>query len=165
MGIMEYIEFVGIYFGDSLVVLFIYSFLVEVVNKMVEYVEKLVKVFNICGLINIQFVIKDDNVYVIEVNLWALRIILFIVKVYQVFYFKIVIKVMMGMYKLKDFDIKLCLGGFVIKVLVFFFNKFLNVDKNFGLEMKFIGEGICFIKDFLDFFFWEFDKQWYMYLI
>lgn len=60
MGIMEYIEFVGVYFGDFVVVLFIYSFLVEVVNKMVEIMEKLVKVFNILGLINIQFVIKDD---------------------------------------------------------------------------------------------------------
>ncbi|NRA49335.1 MAG: ATP-grasp domain-containing protein, partial [Phaeodactylibacter sp.] len=164
MGIMEHIEPAGIHSGDSSAVLPTYSLSVEAVNKMVEYAEKLAKALNIRGLINIQFAIKDDNVYVIEANPRASRTTPFIAKAYQVPYLKIATKVMLGTHKLKDFDIKPRPGGFAIKVPVFSFNKFPNVDKNLGPEMKSTGEGIRFIKDLSDPFFRDLDKQRYMYL-
>ncbi len=164
MGIMEHIEPAGIHSGDSSAVLPTYSLSVEAVNKMVEYAEKLAKALDIRGLINIQFAIKDDQVYVIEANPRASRTTPFIAKAYQVPYLKIATKVMLGTHKLKDFDIKPRPGGFAIKVPVFSFNKFPNVDKNLGPEMKSTGEGIRFIRDLSDPFFRELDKQRYMYL-
>ena len=164
MGIMEHIEPAGIHSGDSSAVLPTYSLSVKAVNKMVEHAEKLAKALNIRGLINIQFAIKDDHVYVIEANPRASRTTPFIAKAYQVPYLKIATQVMMGTHKLKDFDIKPRPGGFAIKVPVFSFNKFPNVDKNLGPEMKSTGEGIRFIKDLSDPFFRELDKQRYMYL-
>lgn len=164
MGIMEHIEPAGIHSGDSSAVLPTYSLSVKSVNKMVEYAEKLAKALDIRGLINIQFAIKDDQVYVIEANPRASRTTPFIAKAYQVPYLKIATKVMLGTHKLKDFDIKARPGGFAIKVPVFSFNKFPNVDKNLGPEMKSTGEGIRFIRDLSDPFFRELDKQRYMYL-
>jgi carbamoyl-phosphate synthase large subunit len=164
MGIMEHIEPAGVHSGDSSAVLPTYSLSVEAVNKMVEYAEKLAKALDIRGLINIQFAIKDDKVYVIEANPRASRTTPFIAKAYQVPYLNIATKVMLGTHKLKDFDIKPRPGGFAIKVPVFSFNKFPNVDKNLGPEMRSTGEGIRFIKDLSDPFFRELDRQRYMYL-
>ncbi|NBC06021.1 MAG: carbamoyl-phosphate synthase large subunit [Bacteroidetes bacterium] len=164
MGIMEHIEPAGVHSGDSSAVLPTYSLSVAAVNKMVEYAEKLAKALDIRGLINIQFAIKDDKVYVIEANPRASRTTPFIAKAYQVPYLNIATKVMMGTHKLKDFDIKPRPGGFAIKVPVFSFNKFPNVDKNLGPEMRSTGEGIRFIKDLSDPFFRELDRQRYMYL-
>ncbi|TXB63096.1 carbamoyl-phosphate synthase large subunit [Phaeodactylibacter luteus] len=164
MGIMEHIEPAGIHSGDSSAVLPTYSLSVEAINKMVEYAEKLAKALDIRGLINIQFAIKDDQVYVIEANPRASRTTPFIAKAYQVPYLKIATKIMLGTHKLKDFDIKPRPSGYAIKVPVFSFNKFPNVDKNLGPEMKSTGEAIRFIKDLSDPFFRELDKQRYMYL-
>jgi carbamoyl-phosphate synthase large subunit len=164
MGIMEHIEPAGIHSGDSSAVLPTYSLSVEAVNTMVEYAKKLAKALKIKGLINIQFAIKDDQVYVIEANPRASRTTPFIAKAYQVPYLKIATQVMMGTHKLKDFDIKARPGGFAIKVPVFSFNKFPDVDKNLGPEMKSTGEAIRFIRDLSDPFFRKLDKQRYMYL-
>jgi carbamoyl-phosphate synthase large subunit len=164
MGIMEHIEPAGIHSGDSSAVLPTYSLSVEAVNKMVEYTKKLAKALNIRGLINIQFAIKDDKVYVIEANPRASRTTPFIAKAYHVPYLQIATKVMLGTHKLKDFNIQPRPGGFAIKVPVFSFNKFPNVDKNLGPEMKSTGEEIRFIKDLSDPFFRELDRQRYMYL-
>jgi carbamoyl-phosphate synthase large subunit len=164
MGIMEHIEPAGIHSGDSSAVLPTYSLSVNAVNTMVEYTHKLAKALNIRGLINIQFAIKDDKVYVIEANPRASRTTPFIAKAYQVPYLKIATKVMLGTHKLKDFDIKPEPRGYAIKVPVFSFNKFPNVDKNLGPEMKSTGEAIRFIKDLSDPFFRELDSQRYMYL-
>lgn len=164
MGIMEHIEPAGIHSGDSSAVLPTYSLSVESVHTMVEYTEKLAKALNIRGLINIQFAIKDEKVYVIEANPRASRTTPFIAKAYKVPYLKIATKVMLGTHKLKDFDIKPQPSGFAIKVPVFSFNKFPNVDKNLGPEMKSTGEAIHFIKDLTDPFFRELDSKRYMYL-
>jgi carbamoyl-phosphate synthase large subunit len=164
MGIMEHIEPAGVHSGDSSAVLPTYSLSVEAVNKMVEYAEQLARALNIRGLINIQFAIKDDHVYVIEANPRASRTTPFIAKAYQVPYLNIATKVMMGTHKLKDFDIKPRPGGFAIKVPIFSFDKFPNVDKNLGPEMRSTGESIRFIKDLSDPFFRELDRQRYMYL-
>ncbi|RMG84967.1 MAG: carbamoyl-phosphate synthase large subunit [Bacteroidetes bacterium] len=164
MGIMEHIEPAGIHSGDSSAVLPTYSLSVEAVNTMVEYTEKLAKALNIRGLINIQFAIKDDHVYVIEANPRASRTTPFIAKAYQVPYLKIATKIMLGTHKLSDFNIKPQPRGYAIKVPVFSFGKFPNVDKNLGPEMKSTGEAIQFIKDLTDPFFRELDRNRSMYL-
>ncbi|WP_020538430.1 carbamoyl-phosphate synthase large subunit [Lewinella cohaerens] len=164
MGIMEHIEPAGVHSGDSAAVLPTYSLSVEVVNKMVEITEQLAKALNTRGLINIQFAIKDEKVYVIEANPRASRTTPFIAKAYQVPYLKIATEVMMGVKKLKDYHIHARPSGFAIKVPVFSFDKFPNVDKQLGPEMKSTGEAIHFIKDLTDPFFRELDRQRYMYL-
>ncbi|MBL7792396.1 MAG: carbamoyl-phosphate synthase large subunit, partial [Saprospiraceae bacterium] len=164
MGIMEHIEPAGIHSGDSSAVLPTYSLSVAAVATMVEYTEKLAKALNIKGLINVQFAIKGDQVYVIEANPRASRTTPFIAKAYKVPYLQIATKIMLGTHKLKDFDIKPQPSGFAIKVPVFSFEKFPNVDKNLGPEMKSTGESIRFIKDLSDPFFRELDRNRNMYL-
>jgi len=164
MGIMEHIEPAGVHSGDSSAVLPTYSLSVEAVTAMVEYTEKLAFALNIKGLINVQFAIKDNKVYVIEANPRASRTTPFIAKAYQVPYLQIATKVMLGTHKLKDFDIKPQPRGFAIKVPVFSFDKFPNVDKNLGPEMKSMGEEIRFIKDLSDPFFRMLNNQRNMYL-
>ena len=164
MGIMEHIEPAGVHSGDSAAVLPTYSLSVDVVNKMVDYTKQLAKALKIKGLINIQFAIKDDEVFVIEANPRASRTTPFIAKAYQVPYLQIATKIMLGTHKLKDFNIQASPTGFAIKVPVFSFDKFPNVDKQLGPEMKSTGEAIRFIKDLSDPFFRELDRQRYMYL-
>jgi carbamoyl-phosphate synthase large subunit len=164
MGIMEHIEPAGVHSGDSAAVLPTYSLSVEAIAKMVEYTEKLAKALKIKGLINIQFAIKDDKVFVIEANPRASRTTPFIAKAYKVPYLKIATKIMLGTHKLSDFNINPQPSGYAIKVPVFSFDKFPNVDKNLGPEMKSTGEAIRFIKDLSDPFFRELDSKRNMYL-
>ena len=164
MGIMEHIEPAGIHSGDSSAVLPTYSLSVDAVQTMVEYTEKLAKSLEIKGLINVQFAIKGDKVFVIEANPRASRTTPFIAKAYKVPYLNIATKVMLGTHKLSDFNIKPQPSGFAIKVPVFSFDKFPNVDKNLGPEMKSTGESIRFIRDLSDPFFRKLDNQRYMYL-
>ncbi|WP_236974698.1 carbamoyl-phosphate synthase large subunit [Membranihabitans maritimus] len=164
MGIMEHIEPAGIHSGDSSAVLPTYSLPEAVVQKMVEYTEKLAKALNTKGLINIQFAIHNDVVYVIEANPRASRTTPFIAKAYGVPYIQIATHIMMGDKKLKDFKIEKNLEGYAIKIPVFSFNKFPNVDKSLGPEMKSTGEKIYFIKDLQDPYFRELDKRRSMYL-
>ncbi len=164
MGIMEHIEPAGIHSGDSSAMLPTYSLSDAVIEQMKEHTKKLAFALKIKGLINIQFAIKGEKVYVIEANPRASRTTPFIAKAYKVPYLKIATQVMMGTHKLKDFDIKKDLEGYAIKVPVFSFNKFPNVDKNLGPEMKSTGEYIRFIKDLNDPFFRELDRNRSMYL-
>jgi carbamoyl-phosphate synthase large subunit len=164
MGIMEHIEPAGIHSGDSSAVLPHYSLGPIVIQSMVEYAEKIARALNIKGLINIQFAIKDDQVYVIEANPRASRTTPFIAKAYQVPYLNIATKVMLGTHKLKDFDITHKLEGYAIKIPVFSFDKFQNVDKRLGPEMKSTGEAIHFIKDLKDPYFRELERNRSMYL-
>ncbi|MDP4821193.1 MAG: carbamoyl-phosphate synthase large subunit [Saprospiraceae bacterium] len=164
MGIMEHIEPAGVHSGDSAAVLPTYSLSVEAVNTMVEYTKILAKALDIRGLINVQFAIKGDKVYVIEANPRASRTTPFIAKAYNVPYLKIATKIMLGTHKLSDFDIKPQPSGYAIKVPVFSFDKFPGVDKNLGPEMKSTGEAIRFIRDLSDPFFRELDRQRNMYL-
>ena len=164
MGIMEHIEPAGIHSGDSSAVLPAYSLSDKVIETMVHHAKKLCYALKIRGLINIQFAIKDESVYVIEANPRASRTTPFIAKAYNVPYLNIATKVMLGTHTLKDFDIEQNLQGYAIKVPVFSFNKFPNVDKNLGPEMKSTGEMIRFIKDLNDPFFREMELQRFMYL-
>ncbi len=164
MGIMEHIEPAGIHSGDSSAVLPTYSLSDVAVEKMKVIAKKLALALNTIGLMNIQFAIKGDEVYVIEANPRASRTTPFIAKAYQVPYLNIATKVMIGANKLKDFEIIKKLDGFAIKVPVFSFSKFPNVDKNLGPEMKSTGEAIRFIDDLRDPYFRELDKKRSLYL-
>ena len=164
MGIMEHIEPAGIHSGDSSAMLPTYSLSDNVLAKMKEYTAKLAEALEIRGLINIQFAIKDEDVYVIEANPRASRTTPFIAKAYGVPFLNIATHVMIGNKKIKDFTIDKKLEGYAIKVPVFSFNKFPNVDKQLGPEMKSTGEAIRFIKDLNDPFFRELDRNRNMYL-
>ncbi|MDX2136415.1 MAG: carbamoyl-phosphate synthase large subunit [Saprospiraceae bacterium] len=164
MGIMEHIEPAGIHSGDSNAMLPTYSLSEKAVGMMVEYAERIARALNIRGLINIQFAIKDDQVFVIEANPRASRTTPFIAKAYGVPYLNIATKVMLGTHKLKDFDIQKKLEGYAIKIPVFSFNKFPGVDKHLGPEMKSTGEAIYFIKDLKDPYFRELERNRSMFL-
>ena len=164
MGIMEHIEPAGIHSGDSSAMLPTYTLSDDVLEKMKDYTLKLAEALEIRGLINIQFAIKDDQVYVIEANPRASRTTPFIAKAYQIPFLKIATHVMMGTKKIKDFDYEKKLEGYAIKVPVFSFEKFPNVDKNLGPEMKSTGEAIRFIKDLNDPFFRKLDSERSMFL-
>lgn len=164
MGIMEHIEPAGIHSGDSSAVLPTYSLSQNVVDQMAIYAERLAMALKIKGLINIQFAIKGETVYVIEANPRASRTTPFIAKAYKVPYLNIATMVMLGHKKLKDFTIAKNLKGYAIKVPVFSFNKFPHVDKSLGPEMKSTGEAIQFIDDLTDPFFRELDRNRYVYL-
>ncbi len=169
MGIIEHIEPAGIHSGDSSAVLPPHSLSQETMDTMVEYTRKLAFALGIRGLINIQFAIKadadgKDQVYVIEANPRASRTTPFISKAYQVPFINYATKVMMGTHMVKDFKYETKLEGYAIKVPVFSFDKFPNVDKNLGPEMKSTGEAIRFIDDLNDPYFRELDKRRSMYL-
>jgi carbamoyl-phosphate synthase large subunit len=164
MGIMEHIEPAGIHSGDSSAVLPPYSLGPIVIQHMCEYAERIARALNIRGLINIQFAIKNDEVYVIEANPRASRTTPFIAKAYGVPYLNIATKVMLGTHKLKDFEIDNKMDGYAIKIPVFSFEKFPGVDKRLGPEMKSTGEAIYFIKDLKDPYFRELDRNRSMYL-
>ncbi len=164
MGLMEHIEPAGIHSGDSNAVLPQFNLTPLVVEAMEEYAEKIARTLNIQGLINIQFAIKDGNVYVIEANPRASRTTPFIAKAYNIPYLNIATKVMLGVAKLKDFTFEKNLKGFAIKEPVFSFNKFPGVNKELGPEMKSTGEAIRFIKDLRDPYFRQLYKERSMHL-
>ena len=170
MGIMEHIEPAGIHSGDGSAVLPTYSLSEQAVETMIEYTSRLAKALNIVGLINIQFAIHTsktdgkETVYVIEANPRASRTTPFIAKAYGVPYLNVATKLMIGHKKITDFTMENKLDGYAIKVPVFSFDKFPNVDKTLGPEMKSTGEAIQFIEDLTDPFFREMDKRRSMYL-
>ncbi|MBB1644550.1 carbamoyl-phosphate synthase large subunit [Sphingobacterium sp. UME9] len=164
MGIMEHVEPAGIHSGDSHSVLPVFNLGPLEVEEMKEITKKIALRLNITGLINIQFAIKDGRVYVIEANPRASRTTPFIAKAYGVPYLNIATKIMLGSKTLKDFDIKKNLAGFAIKEPVFSFQKFPNVNKELGPEMKSTGEAIRFIKDLKDPWFRQLYKERNMHL-
>ena len=164
MGVMEHIEPAGIHSGDSNAVLPAFNLTPLIVHTMEEYAEKIARELKILGLINIQFAIKNDKVFVIEANPRASRTTPFIAKAYQIPYLNVATKVMMGTHKLKDFTFEKKLSGFAIKEPVFSFNKFPGVSKELGPEMKSTGEAIRFIKDLRDPYFRQLYKDRSMYL-
>ena len=164
MGVMEHIEPAGIHSGDSNAVLPQFNLSPLIVQTMEEYAEKIARTLQIKGLINIQFAIKDGNVFVIEANPRASRTTPFIAKAYQIPYLNIATRIMMGVNKLKDFTFEKKLTGFAIKEPVFSFNKFPGVNKELGPEMKSTGEAIRFIKDLRDPYFRQLYKERSMHL-
>src|SRR5690606_30928774 len=149
MGVMEHIEPAGIHSGDSHAVLPAFNLGQLEVDEMIDYTKRIALRLNVKGLINIQYAIKEGKVYVIEANPRASRTTPFIDKAYGVPYLNIATKVMLGA-SLKDFKISKHLEGFAVKEPIFSFNKFPNVNKELGPEMKSTGEAIRFIKTLRD---------------
>jgi len=164
VGMMEHIEPAGIHSGDSFAVLPTFSLSEKVTKAMEEYSVKIAKALDVRGLLNIQFAIKDEKVYVIEANPRASRTVPFIAKAYDVPYINIAAKIMLGVAKLKDFTIERKLKGYAIKEPVFSYEKFPEVTKELGPEMKSTGEAIRFIKDLEDPYFRKLYKDKSMYL-
>ncbi|WP_038032814.1 carbamoyl-phosphate synthase large subunit [Thermonema rossianum] len=150
IGIMEHIEPAGIHSGDSNAVLPAFSLGPLVIEQIELYTKKIALALNTVGLINIQFAIKDNKVYVIEANPRASRTVPFICKAYQEPYVNYATKIMLGVNKLKDFTFNPKRKGYAIKMPVFSFDKFPNVNKELGPEMKSTGEAIYFIENLQD---------------
>jgi len=164
IGIMEHIEPCGVHSGDSNATLPPFNLGEFVMNQIKEHTKKIAVALKTKGLINIQFAVKDDTVYIIEANPRASRTVPFIAKAYGEPYVNYATKVMLGANKVTDFDFKPELEGFAIKQPVFSFNKFPNVDKKLGPEMKSTGESILFIDDLKDDAFYELYSRRKMYL-
>ncbi|TXI85482.1 MAG: carbamoyl-phosphate synthase large subunit, partial [Crocinitomicaceae bacterium] len=153
IGIMQHIEPAGIHSGDSYAVLPPYNLGDFVLLQIEEITKKVALALKTVGLINIQFAIKDDKVYVIEANPRASRTVPFIAKAYDEPYVNYATKVMLGHAKVKDFNFQPRKEGYAIKIPVFSYEKFPDVKKELGPEMKSTGEGIRFIKTLKDPFF------------
>ena len=164
IGIMQHIEPAGIHSGDSYAVLPPYNLGDFIIQQIEEYTHTIAKALKTVGLINIQFAIKDDVVYIIEANPRASRTVPFIAKAFNEPYVNYAAKVMMGKKKVKDFDFNPEKNGYAIKIPVFSFGKFPNVNKELGPEMKSTGEAIKFIKDLKDPFFRKIYSERNLYL-
>ncbi|NQW37442.1 MAG: carbamoyl-phosphate synthase large subunit [Flavobacteriales bacterium] len=164
IGIMEHIEPCGVHSGDSNATLPPFNLGPFVLQQLKDHTVKIAKALKTIGLINIQFAIKEDVVYIIEANPRASRTVPFISKAYNEPYVNYATKVMLGTHKVKDFDFNPKLDGFAIKQPVFSFDKFPNVNKNLGPEMKSTGESILFIDSLKDDQFYELYSRRKMYL-
>ncbi|MRH99950.1 carbamoyl-phosphate synthase large subunit [Kriegella sp. EG-1] len=164
IGIMEHIEPCGVHSGDSNATLPPFNLGEFVMQQIKDHTKKIALALNTVGLINIQFAIKDDTVYIIEANPRASRTVPFIAKAYKEPYVNYATKVMLGEKKVKDFNFDPKLEGYAIKQPVFSFNKFPNVNKNLGPEMKSTGESILFIDSLKDDAFYNLYARRKMYL-
>jgi len=164
IGIMEHIEPCGVHSGDSNATLPPFNLGEFVMQQIKDHTVKIALALKTVGLINIQFAVKDDIVYIIEANPRASRTVPFISKAYGEPYVNYATKVMLGEAKVKDFTFNPQLKGYAIKQPVFSFNKFPNVDKKLGPEMKSTGESILFIDDLKDDQFYELYSRRKMYL-
>ncbi|MEO5789086.1 carbamoyl-phosphate synthase large subunit [Gelidibacter sp.] len=164
IGIMEHIEPCGVHSGDSNATLPPFNLGEFVLQQIKDHTKKIALALNTVGLINIQFAIKDDIVYIIEANPRASRTVPFIAKAYGEPYVNYATKVMLGENKVTDFDFNPKLEGFAIKQPVFSFNKFPTVNKQLGPEMKSTGESILFIDNLKDDQFYNLYARRKMYL-
>ena len=164
IGIMEHIEPCGVHSGDSNATLPPFNLGKLVMQQIIDHTNKIALALNTVGLINIQFAIKDEVVYIIEANPRASRTVPFISKAYKQPYVNYATKVMLGKLKVSDIKYNPVLKGFAIKQPVFSFNKFPNVNKSLGPEMKSTGESILFINDLKDDQFYELYSRRKMYL-
>lgn len=164
IGIMEHIEPCGIHSGDSNATLPVFNLGGYVLQQIKDHTHKIAKALNTVGLINIQFAVKDDKVFIIEANPRASRTVPFIAKAYKEPYVNYATKVMLGKNKVTDFDFNPQLEGYAIKQPVFSFNKFPNVNKQLGPEMKSTGESILFVDSLKDDEFYNLYARRKMYL-
>lgn len=164
IGIMQHIEPAGIHSGDSYAVLPPYNLGDFVIQQIKDITNKVAVALKTVGLINIQFAIKNDKVYVIEANPRASRTVPFIAKAYDEPYVNYATKIMLGVNKVTDFTYNPKLEGYAVKIPVFSFEKFPNVNKELGPEMKSTGEAIRFIKNLKDPFFVKVYSERNLYL-
>ena len=164
IGIMEHIEPCGVHSGDSNATLPPFNLGEFVMQQIKDHTKKIALELKTVGLINIQFAIKDDKVYIIEANPRASRTVPFIAKAYGEPYVNYATKVMLGEKKVTDFNFNPQLEGYAIKQPVFSFNKFPKVNKKLGPEMKSTGESILFIDSLKDDEFYNLYSRRKMYL-
>ena len=164
IGIMEHIEPCGIHSGDSNATLPVFNLGEFVIQQIKDHTVKIAKELKTVGLINIQFAIKNDKVFIIEANPRASRTVPFIAKAYKEPYVNYATKVMLGEKKVKDFNFNPQLEGYAIKQPVFSFDKFHNANKQLGPEMKSTGESILFIDSLKDDQFYDLYARRKMYL-
>jgi carbamoyl-phosphate synthase large subunit len=164
IGIMEHIEPAGIHSGDSNAVLPPFNLGDLIIKQIRDHTRTIALALKTVGLINIQFAIKNDIVYVIEANPRASRTVPFICKAYREPYVNYATKIMLGTKKIKDFTFSPHREGYAIKIPVFSFNKFPGVNKELGPEMKSTGEAIYFINDLDDDKFLELYAERNLYL-
>ena len=164
IGIMEHIEPCGIHSGDSNATLPVFNLGEFVMQQIKDHTHKIALALKTKGLINIQYAVKNDKVYVIEANPRASRTVPFIAKAYNEPYVNYATKVMLGHNKVTDFSFTPKLEGYAIKQPVFSFNKFPNVNKQLGPEMKSTGESIMFIDNLKEDEFYELYARRKMYL-
>ena len=152
-GIMQHIEPAGVHSGDSTAVLPPYSLSENVINTIRRYVEDIARRLDVVGLINVQLAVKDEVVYVIEANPRASRTVPFVAKATGVPVARIATHVMLGE-TLQGFrergELESSLDGFAIKEPVFSWDKFPEVPKELGPEMKSTGEAIAFVDELTD---------------
>ncbi|MCL4110628.1 UNVERIFIED_CONTAM: hypothetical protein GTU68_057249 [Idotea baltica] len=164
IGMMEHIEPAGIHSGDSSAVLPPFSLGDLQQTMMKNYTREIALALGVIGLVNIQFAIHQEKVYIIEANPRASRTVPFIAKAHKIPYVNYATKVMLGVNKLSDFEFKPMLKGYAIKEPVFSFHKFPNVNKELGPEMKSTGEAVYFIDDLNDEFFLKLYRERNLYL-
>jgi carbamoyl-phosphate synthase large subunit len=164
IGIMEHIEPAGIHSGDSYAVLPPFDLSENVLRQIEEQTRTIALALNTVGLLNIQFAIKNEIVYVIEANPRASRTVPFIAKAYDEPYVNYATKLMLGEKKVKDFTFNPRKKGYAIKIPVFSYEKFPDVQKELGPEMKSTGEAIQFIDDLHDEFFHQIYSERNLYL-
>ena len=164
IGIMEHIEPCGVHSGDSNATLPVFNIGNLVMQQIKDHTYTIARELKTVGLINVQFAIKEDVVYIIEANPRASRTVPFIAKAYKEPYVNYATKVMLGEKKVTDFNFNPQLEGYAIKQPVFSFNKFPNVDKILGPEMKSTGESILFIDSLKDDQFYDLYARRKMYL-
>ena len=164
IGMMEHIEPCGIHSGDSNATLPPFNLGEYVIQQIKDHTQKIALALKTKGLINIQFAVKDDKVFIIEANPRASRTVPFISKAYGEPYVNYATKVMLNHKMISDFDFNPILKGYAIKQPVFSFNKFPNVNKQLGPEMKSNGESILFIDNLKDDQFYDLYSRRKMYL-
>ena len=142
-GIMEHIERAGVHSGDSIAVYPPQTLTQEEIDTLEAYTVKLAKGLNVIGLINIQFVLAHDGVYVLEVNPRSSRTVPFLSKITEIQMAQLAMRVIMGE-KLQEMGytqgVQPYKEGVFVKAPVFSFNKLKNVDITLGPEMKSTGE-------------------------
>lgn len=140
-GIMEHIEEAGIHSGDSASALPPYSLNDDVIERIRDYTYRLAEGLNVIGLMNIQYAVKDDMIYVLEVNPRASRTVPFVSKATGVQWAKVAAKLMAGKTLVElGIEKEIIPGHVAVKESVFPFNKFAGVDTILGPEMKSTGE-------------------------
>jgi carbamoyl-phosphate synthase large subunit len=163
IGMMEHIEPAGIHSGDSYAVLPPFDLSENVLKQMEQHTKTIAVALNTVGLLNIQFAIKDEIVYIIEANPRASRTVPFIAKAYDEPYVNYATKVMLGA-KVKDFKFAPKQKGYAIKIPVFSYEKFPEIQKELGPEMKSTGEAIYFIDSLQDEYFQNIYSERNLYL-
>lgn len=150
-GIMEHLERAGVHSGDSISVYPTQNVTKKQEEKIIEYTEKIAKELNVIGILNIQFIISNDEVYIIEVNPRSSRTVPYISKVTNLPMIDIATNVILGK-KLKDLEYGTGLykksDYICVKMPVFSFEKIKNADTSLGPEMKSTGEVLGVSKKF-----------------